>query len=418
MVPSNWVVVDRLPRTPSGKIDRRALPTIQASASTTREHRVLTPLENQLLVIWEQVLGRDNVSVTDNFFELGGTSLTAVRLFSQLRKVFGRDLPLATLFQAPTVEQLAAFMRSEGKATRWKSLVAIQPEGNNAPLFMVPGVGGNVLEFARLANLLGPNQPLYGTQSRGLDGSEPPLRSIEQMAREYLHEIRELQPNGPYHLGGACMGGIVAFEMAQQLQASGEHVELLALVDTPLARFGNRKRYRLLAVVHPILILTQGAIRHLRNLRDKKLSDWLGSFRVVLGIVKQMVSQRDVYRGDRHVLHQDLVTVANYEAMASYIPREYQGRLHLFVASERAVNPAHYSRLDWGKFAAGGFSVFRINAKDSGELLRSPYVIELAEKIREALARRTSRRGDVPPDAEDYASSSALEHRDLSGSTE
>ncbi len=387
-IPSVFVELDRLPLTPNGKTDRSALPPIEAAPARhfgTQARRLLTPLENQLLVIWEQVLGRDNLQVTDNFFDLGGTSLTAVRLFSQLRSVFGKDLPLATLFQAPTVEKLAALMHSEGRSTRWKSLVAIQPDGSNTPLFMVPGVGGNVLEFARLANLLGSDQPFYGAQSRGLDGKEVPLRDIDAMAREYLKEIRELQPHGPYRLGGACMGGIVAFEMAQQLQASGEKVALLALIDTPLTRAFNRKRYRLLSVLHPIYFLGQGAFRHLRSLRGKTLRDWLAGFRVVLGIVRQMVRQRDVYRGDRNVLYQDIVTAANYEAMASYVPREYQGRLHLFVASERPVNPAHYSRLDWAKFATGGFSVFRINAKDSGELLRVPYVTELAEKIGETL---------------------------------
>jgi aspartate racemase len=387
-VPAMFVALDHLPLTPNGKIDRKALPlpgSVEQTASA-RARRLLTPLENQLLVIWEQVLGRDDLSVTDNFFDFGGNSLTAVRLFSQLRKVFGKDLPLATLFQAPTVERLAALMHSEGRSTRWKTLVAIQPGGGSTPLFMVPGVGGNVLEFARLANLLGAEQPFYGAQSRGLDGKEPPLRVVQEMAREYLKEIRELQPHGPYQLGGACMGGIVAFEMAQQLEAAGERVALLALVDTPLTRSLNRKRYRLLSFLHPIFFVGQGISRHLSNLRGKSRAEWWAAVRVVLGIVGQMIRQRDVYRGDRNVLYQDVVTAANYEAMANYVPREYRGRLHLFVASERPVNPAHYSRLDWAKFAAGGFSVFRINAKDSGELLRAPYVSELAEQLRDALS--------------------------------
>ena len=181
-------------------------------------------VELQLVAIWEQVLGITPIGVRDNFFALGGYSLLALRMFSAIEQTFSIRLPMAVLFQAPTIEQLADVLAGEGCTVRWRSLVAIQPEGKNPPFFAVPGVGGNVLVFARLAKLLGDAQPFYGLQARGLDGKEKPFMRVEEMAAHYIEEIRSIQPHGPYLIGGTCTGGLAAYEIAQQLMAQGRLV--------------------------------------------------------------------------------------------------------------------------------------------------------------------------------------------------
>jgi acyl carrier protein len=177
-------------------------------------------LEIQLTKIWENVLGKKPISVKDNFFDLGGHSLLAVRLFAQIEKTFGKNLPLATLFQAPNIEELANILRQKGWSAPWQTLVAIQPGGSKPPLFCIHPVGGNVLCYRDLAHYLGQEQPVYGLQAVGLDGKQAPYKRVEDMAAHYIREIRASQPEGPYLLAGHSSAGMVAFEMAQQLVAA------------------------------------------------------------------------------------------------------------------------------------------------------------------------------------------------------
>jgi len=188
-------------------------------------------LERQLVAIWKATLGVAPIGTADNFFDLGGHSLVAVRLFARIEAAFGRKLPLATLFSAPNIGELAALLREQGGVASWSSLAALQPRGNRPPFFCVHAIGGNVLKFRALAAHLGPDQPLYGLQVRGFDGQQSPATSVEEMAANYLAEIRQVQPHGSYYLGGQCFGGMVALEMARQLQAVGEQVALLAMFD-------------------------------------------------------------------------------------------------------------------------------------------------------------------------------------------
>ena len=183
------------------------------------------------------------IGLRDNFFDLGGNSLGAVRLFSEMRKLFGRSFPLSVLFQAPTVEKLADILRKDGWTPQWTSLVPIQAGGSKPPFFCVHGGGGNILIYRELARHLGTDYPFYGLQARGLDGADDCLKTIEAMAESYLRELRELQPEGPYYLGGFCMGGQVAFEIAQRLIRDGEQVK--PAVPDRHAQFQWRARFAL-----------------------------------------------------------------------------------------------------------------------------------------------------------------------------
>jgi amino acid adenylation domain-containing protein len=230
MVPSAFVEIAAIPRTPNGKLDRRALPApavpLEQGGEAARDS-----LEHLLVELWQEVLGRSPVGIHDNFFDLGGYSLLATRLFALIEDATGQRIPVATLFQAPTIAELAETIRNAGWETQWSSLVPISPGGSRIPLFYVTPYLISVLQLAHLGEELGADQPLYGLQPRGLDGSVEPDERIEDMAAHYISEIRSVQPHGPYLVGGHCAGSWVGFELARQLEAAGEEVAGVLLVD-------------------------------------------------------------------------------------------------------------------------------------------------------------------------------------------
>jgi amino acid adenylation domain-containing protein len=330
MVPSAFVTLDALPLTPNGKVDRRMLP-VPEMVRPDLEKAFVAPrdmLELQLTTIWEQVLGLQSVGVRDNFFELGGHSLLVVRLFAQIERVFGKNLPLATLFQAPTVEQLANILRREEGAASWPSLVAIQSGGSNRPFFCIPGNLGNVfVDLGDLVRHLGPDQPVYGLQ----DGIQNPSQ-IEALAAHYVDEIRSVQPEGPYLLGGVCSGGVVAFEMARQLQAEGQKVALLALIEPPPPSVPGLQAY--FDLMLPALRLALPRFSH--------------HSRVLL---QHSSAERGTY------LRLKAKLVANIWAVARYIPQTYAGQVTLFLSNKSAAGSLKDHRLDWQELAAGGLEV-------------------------------------------------------------
>ena len=217
MAPASYVVLDSLPRTPNNKIARQALPA--PGRPTEAVDSYVAPRnarEKKLAAIWADVLSLRQVGVTDGFFDLGGHSLLAVTAFGRIEKEFGVRLPLSTLFEKQTIEQLVtALPEHVTKANFWPCLVPIRESGSKAPFFCVHGAGGNVLLYRELARHLGDDVPFYGLQSRGMDGSGSFATDLEKMASNYLEEIRAVQPTGAFNLGGYCMGGLVAYEMAQ-----------------------------------------------------------------------------------------------------------------------------------------------------------------------------------------------------------
>jgi thioesterase domain-containing protein/acyl carrier protein len=245
MVPDAVVILDALPLNTSGKIDRKRLPAPPAERSADRLVAPRTPLEERLVTIWEEVLDVRPIGVTDDFFDLGATSITAARLFERIERELGATLPLSPLFQAPTVERLAALIEGGREEKRWTSLVPIQPRGTKTPIFCVHGGAGTILHFQPLARRLGDDQPFYGLQIQGLYGDAPTHRTIEQMATHYLREVRSVQPRGPYVLAGYCFGAIVAFEMTRMLEAAGERVSLLVTFNGPspayIRKFGGAR---------------------------------------------------------------------------------------------------------------------------------------------------------------------------------
>jgi pimeloyl-ACP methyl ester carboxylesterase/acyl carrier protein len=234
MLPVAWVKLDRFPLSPNGKIDRAALPPSVVAEKCSPEVTAapVNLLEFELLRIWQRLFGRSDIGRRDNFFDLGGHSLMAARLATQVERLLGHRMPLASIFQAPTVESLTRMLRDADWLPAWTSLVPLQPHGAKPSLFFVHGWGGDVFTFVNLARMLGPDQPVYGLQAVGLDGRQPRHTSVEAMARHYVEEIRSFQPNGPYYLCAYSLGGWIAWEIAQQLHLAGQRIGLLALLDT------------------------------------------------------------------------------------------------------------------------------------------------------------------------------------------
>ena len=233
MLPAEYVLLDSLPLSANGKIDRQNLP-IPDTLNSSDQKNFVPPrdlVELKLTKIWSNTLNVGSVGVQDNFFDLGGNSLFAIRLMTQIEQQFQRNLPLATLLQGQTIEKLATIWRDQPDAISWSSLVPIQTSGSKLPFFCIAGGGGNVLYFYHLARHLGSDQPFYALQAVGLDGESEPLTRVEDMAAHYIEGIKSVQPKGPYLLGGHSFGGIVAFETAQQLQKQGHEVALLAILD-------------------------------------------------------------------------------------------------------------------------------------------------------------------------------------------
>jgi len=335
-------------------------------------------LEIQLTKIWENVLGKKPISVKDNFFDLGGHSFLAVRLFAQIEKTFGKNLPLATLFQAPNIEELANILRQEGWSAPWQTLVGIQPGGSKPPLFCIHTVGTNVLCYRDLAHYLGQEQPVYGLQAVGLDGKQAPYKRVEDMAAHYIREIRASQPEGPYLLAAHSSAGIVAFEMAQQLVAQGQKVAVLALLDASSSQ---------LSVHEPSLGRTLYInLRNLFRLRPKDKLAYIKQRAVWLHgrITRKIAEIFNLCMGhppteDSHPYA--LVTETFGQAIRDYVPQVYPGQATLFRTRHQLTGVYYDPLFGWGSLAVGGLEIHDVPGLHS-TMLTEPCVQVLGEKLR------------------------------------
>ena len=367
MVPSTFVALEALPLTPNGKIDRDALP----APSTIRpgsDSGLVAPhdaLERRLVGIWEQVLGVPVVGANDDFFELGGHSLLAVNLFVQIEKAFGRQLPLATLFRAPTVRQLADVLHREAEEETPTSLVAIQPHGSRPPFFCVHGAGGGVLLFHALARYLKPDQPFYGFQARDPD-KEQAAPKVEDIAAAYVRELRDFQSEGPYYLGGYSSGGLVAFEMARRLRAQGHSVALLVLFDTGHPAFDRPMLAR--------LYYHARKVRRLGPLRYAEETFW----GVTKSRIRRVANKWSLWSGYSLPRALQRTYSLNRIAAANYVPKPYSETVTLFRSADFWGYPDDPS-LGWNCIVGGGVDVHEVPGDH--RLFREPHVQVLAAKL-------------------------------------
>ena len=381
MIPASFAYLKALPLTPNGKVDREALPPPDQTINQANVYEAPQgPTETKLAEIMARLLRLPRVSRTDGFFELGGHSILAVTFFNEIEHIFGKRIPLATLFRAPTVEHLAAVVDAgRDQPEAWASLVPIQPKGSKPRFFCVHGAGGNVLLYRDLSRSLGTEFPFYGLQAQGLDRQAAPLTTVEEMAERYLTEIRAFQPEGPYCLGGYCLGGTIAYEMAQRLRHDGEQVAFVALFDT--YNFTQTKEG------HPLRYLWQKIKFHVGNLRGlswKELPSYLSnkmrtaSEGELSSLLKALTASRN-RKGAHNKAHsfEAGLNAINDAAAAAYRPKPYPGRVIVFKPK---VNYDFFPdpRMGWGDIVTEGLEI--------AELPVNPHAM-LVEPFVEGLAR-------------------------------
>jgi aspartate racemase len=415
MIPSAFVTLPSLPLTPNGKVDRKALPEPPEDRPEV-EREYVAPrdaMESRLAKIWEEILGIRPIGMRDNIFDLGVDSLIAARLFVAIEKAFGKKLPPAPLFETPTIEQLAEHLRERRGRGRWTSLVAIQPKGSRPPVFCVHGGAGTIVHLRELAQRLGPDQPFYGLQARGLYGGVSPLETVEAMAAHYIAEIRSLVAEGPYLVSGYCFGGVVAMEMAHQLAAAGQEVALIILLNTPAPARLRRRPDGSPSLPPSRDTLYRRIANYLADLRDEdKAIRWSHARRRVtrsvigrLTYIRWEVPRRlktirlkvhrtlglplpDAMR-DRYFLN------SHELADRGYVPRPTTAPIALFLGD--GIYDA--APEVWGGLAAGPFELHRIPGDHRGSnpddpllgsqrlLMKEPAVSLLAERLGACLDR-------------------------------
>ena len=394
MIPTLFQHLTSLPLTPSGKINRRSLPQVDATTNDSPSETVAprTPVEAQLVSLWQAVLQRQPIGVTDNFFDLGGHSLLAVRLFARLNKQFNTTIPLAVLFTAPTIAALAKRIMEPEEQASWSSLVPIQPVGEKRPFFFVHGGAGQVFHFQELAEALGTERPFFGLQPQGWEQHRVEVPTVAQLAATYLAEIRDIQPAGPYHLGGYCFGGLVAFEIARQLQTAGETVATLAIIDpSPIKRIPHQNalaqesQTRWQRHLRALSQRTTGEkLYYLANSAHHRLQTVLKYVRGTFGLdnMKRLTFRLYLLSGQpvpekwRDFYLMELVSRS---AGRSYMPDgRFQGKIALFLAA-RAVNT-------WPLAATDGADIEHFPT-DHLSILKQPHIQTIAQKVHSHLAQ-------------------------------
>jgi len=326
-------------------------------------------LEIQLTRIWEKLLGVNGVGIQDNFYDLGGHSLLAVRLIAQIEKLLGKKLPLPTLLEAPTIEQLAAILRNDGWTPKWASLVPIQPAGSKPPFFCIPPDDGTVLCFADLARHLGPDQPLYGLEPVEIWG--------KKLVDYYIQQIQAFQPEGPYYLGGRCGGGLIALKVAQEMIARGHKVALLALFGVGYPPGFKKRPFHEVRRLFYLLRHDPAYFFTPRNLR-------------YLVAVKWFIFKRRLKRRLEHVSTKIKTGHVAGAIKPSPNPRPslgnkaYPGRITLFETNE-------FTKSAWEQVAAGGVECYTVPTGHNTMLIE-PYVRHVAQQLKTCLeaAQRTA----------------------------
>jgi thioesterase domain-containing protein len=397
MIPAVFVNLEAFPLTPNGKLDRRSLPAPPKDRLDPR-NAYMAPrdsLELWLARLCEQLLDVRPIGVRDNLLQLGAHSLLLARLVARIQQKFGQHVSPALVLEAPTVEQMAEHLRQGKRVNRWISLVLLHPGGAGKPFFCVHGGAGGIYMFQPLASHVGNDRPVFALQPAGLRNDKRPHTTVEQMAAHYVHEIRTVQPQGPYLLGGFCLGGVVAYEMARQLREAGLEVGLVALIHAfnpgskrrlepaaPSSGASDKQKRRptLSCLGRRALLLVRkggGAMQHM--LRWSLLNGWRTRMRL------QVAAYRAVGRQLPPELRDFALHDANIKAELIYVPKPGQTGVAVFRTELKRVDP--YLGIDPDLGWSGVVENLEIHtlpavADVRRGILREPLVRDLAERLR------------------------------------
>jgi FkbH-like protein len=372
-----------------------AAKTVRAVNSVVRTDLVepRTQSEQKLADIWTRTLGIDQIGVTEDFFQLGGDSLLAVSLFVEIEQAFGKHLPMTVLIESPTIEKMAESLSGDDSDRGLEYLVPLKPEGSRSPLFCMHAAGGNVLFYRDLAGELDADQPVYGLQARGVaDKTQTAHENVSDMASEYLEEMRTVQPVGPYKLCGSSFGGLIAFEMACQLEANSEEVSLLALFDTYAPGYPKKKpdsfpletkirgfvgkadRFReqigLIESPREKIQYFSKQIRKLRTRAKRKKAWTKNQFDIEYAKASGRELPADIRRNH----------LAIQKALDTYEPKVLEGQMTLFRASMQPAGVIFEPALGWTKYTTSEIVIREVSGSH-GAVTVYPYAKHLAREL-------------------------------------
>jgi amino acid adenylation domain-containing protein len=394
MIPAAFVYMDALPLTPNGKVDRNALPPPEAGGRRTSNQFAAPtlPLHHQLRQIWEDLLGVHPIGIKDDFFDLGGHSLLAIRLIDRISQVCGKRLPFSTLFAGTTIEHLTAVLMEDAKTDFQAPLVAVQADGSRRPFFFLHGEwSGGAFYSMQLARSLGQDQPFYLLEPYRFDGLRVPP-TFEAIATAHIEALRSVQPEGPYLLGGWCNGGLMAYEMARQLHARGQTVDLLVLMDSDppspwkwtrriiiglgnLLRLGQEKQvdwflsYRYLRLSFHYWRLSK--LKHMRTTEQ-------GKSKIEQSTVEAETPELDIVIPRNEVLRKDWLGIYHWVA-SGYVPHSYPGKITFFWTAEEPLRRERWHKLMEAKIDANKVEIHTIPGNHMTS--RTRYLPVLAEQL-------------------------------------
>jgi amino acid adenylation domain-containing protein len=387
MVPAAFVVLDIMPLNPNQKVDRRALPqpTVENLVGFGNHVASRNEVEQTLVEIWQRILGIAPIGIQNNFFDLGGTSLSAVQMLSEIEKQYGKNLPITTLLQANTIETLAEVLQRSGSEAIVEDVITLQKGGNKPPLFCIYGI----LLYRELVDNLDPEQPVYGVylqeevdliKTGQLDQLNSIFKDTPTVAARYLEAIRKHQPQGPYYLAGESFGGVVAYEMAQQLRSIGEEVALVALFDSmaPNCRIEIPRLERL--KLHMQLFAKEGFAYMARKM-EPQIKQIRRNLEISLHQVYRKLNPNAAALPEtiEEAIQEDIRQSVRAQASEAYFPQPYSGKVLLFRAMEKEVFDDYDRDLGWNKVAQD-LEIIDVPGDHIG-ILKEPNVQVMASKL-------------------------------------
>jgi amino acid adenylation domain-containing protein len=390
MVPAQFVFLDSFPLTQNGKIDRKSLPA-PTHGDISAAHEFIAPrteTEQKVAAMWVELLKVERIGVHDDFFDLGGHSMMAIKALSRIREEFNVHLPLSTLLRAPTVAQLAALLDKEDFTPTGSLLVPVRAGGFKPPLFLMHAQGGNVLDYRPLVNRLESDQPVYAFQAQGLDGNLIKDATLEEMAADYVAELRSFQPEGPYFLGGFCLGGLLALEAAEQLTAAGEKVALVVMIQSihPEAMNFKPNTPALKRWWYRMQMRASLELENLSNGREGNVSERLVHLwdvvRVRTSIAYRSMTGKGLYMPPElsELYCFEALAVEHKKAMDAYRPAPYGGDVLVFRASTQLAGLIADEHLGWDRTFHGKLEVVEVPGHRQN-LMLEPNVSRLAKEL-------------------------------------
>ena len=386
MIPSHFMFLEKIPVTANGKVDKRALPEVGERAPLLTEDLPSGDIEEMLVNIWRRIFKLRVIGVNDNFFDLGGDSLLAMSLLLSIEKTFSRKMPYAIISKASTIRQQAEILRSEKLIEYASVLIPIQTSGNKKPIYCIGGKGGLPIRFNNLLKYMNREQPIYFFRSRGYEPGEIVEHKIEDIAADYLREVKKVQPSGPYLFFGESSGGLVAYEMAQQLYERGEETAFLGMLDTySSVRTPARK-----TALKGVFTLAK---KHLQTLASGGFGGLQVYIKYYLELGKFKFHQFQVWVNERRnqLRFGDMPDVfrrvdeANMIAVRAYTPKPYHGAVVLFRAIRQAQFDGQSMENGWEEVGVGNLIVHSLDCYH-GNILFEPFVQQVAEKVSQYLS--------------------------------